>query len=85
MLAASELMSWAEQTSTQSFEEAGEGDRNTVRWVSGTERGEEEHLDTRLNFIGLSECPVGRFSVMITPIIISVGFRWACHSIFYGG
>ena len=31
MLATSELMSWAEQTSRRSFEEAGEGDRNTVR------------------------------------------------------
>ena len=38
MLAASELISWAEQTSRRSFEEAGEGDRNTVRWVSATVR-----------------------------------------------
>ena len=38
MLAASELMSWAEQTSKRSFEEAGEGDRNTERWVSATVR-----------------------------------------------
>ena len=38
MLVASELMSWAEQTSTWSFEEAGEGDRNTVSYVSATER-----------------------------------------------
>ena len=37
-LVASELMSWAEQTSTWSFEEAGEGDRNTVSYVSATER-----------------------------------------------